>query len=79
MLIGCLLMAVGLAFIVINPFIGVIPGVLLILIGIAVAILGGLFRTVSALAGGGAKTCPECRSRIDRRATICAHCGHRFE
>jgi DNA-directed RNA polymerase subunit RPC12/RpoP len=79
MLIGCLLMVLGLFLIVINPILGTIPGVLLILAGIAMAILGGLFRTVSVLAGGGSKTCPDCRSRIDKRATVCAHCGHRFE
>jgi hypothetical protein len=78
MLFGCLLMAFGLALIVINPFIGVIPGVLLILVGIAVLILGGFLRTVSGLAGAATKTCPDCRSKVDRRASVCAHCGHEF-
>jgi hypothetical protein len=78
MLIGCLLMALGLVLIVINPFVGVFPGIVLILVGTVVAILGGFFRTVVGLAGGGSKICPDCRSKLDRRATVCAHCGHRF-
>ena len=51
MLIGCLLMVLGLVLIVINPFVGVAPGLLLIAVGTAVAILGGFFRTMAGIAG----------------------------
>ena len=25
------------------------------------------------------KTCPECKRTIDKRRTVCQHCGHKFE
>jgi len=27
----------------------------------------------------GAKTCPKCRDRVDRKASVCKSCGHNFQ
>jgi len=78
MLIGALLILFGIFLIVINPLFGLIPGILLIVLGIVVVILGGTLRGVGAVLGLGPKRCPQCRSKIDRQATVCPFCGFRY-
>jgi hypothetical protein len=77
-LIGALLILFGILLIVVNPLLGLIPGLVLIIAGILVVVLGGTIRGVGALLGTGPKRCPDCRSKIDSRASVCPHCGHRF-
>jgi hypothetical protein len=46
--------------------------VALIVALIALAPFGWLwFRSIS-------KPCPDCAERVDKRAKVCRHCGHRF-
>jgi hypothetical protein len=78
-LIAVLLILIGIFVIVSNPILGLIPGILLIVIGIVVGVLALLGRGIGAIAGIGAtKTCPECRSRIPASATVCRNCGYRY-
>ena len=80
MLIALILIIVGIVLIVSNPLLGFIPGILLIVIGLVVGALAMLGRGVGALAGiGSTKTCPECRSKIPSAATVCRHCGYRYD
>jgi ribosomal protein L40E len=79
MLIGLVLFVVGIFLIVINPILGFIPGILLIVFGIVGMVLGGLARGAFAvLRVGTTKTCPECRSSVPVPATVCRYCNHRF-
>ena len=80
MLIALILILVGIVLIVSNPLLGFIPGILLIVIGLVVGVLAMLGRGVGALSGiGSTKTCPECRSKIPSAATVCRHCGYRYD
>jgi len=63
-----------------NPLLGAIPGLLLIVVGLVLMVLGLLARGVGALAGiGSVKTCPDCRSKIPAPANVCRYCGHRYQ
>jgi hypothetical protein len=75
MLIGCLLVVFGLLLFLVNPLLGIIPRVLLIAAGVAFMLFGGIFRGVSAVTGGGNKTCPQCKSKVPRSATVCRYCN----
>jgi hypothetical protein len=79
MLIAALLILVGFILIVSNPLLGLIPGILLIVVGLVVLVLAMMGRGIGAIAGiGSTKTCPECRSKIPSAATVCRHCGYRY-
>ena len=79
MLLALLLFIVGVALIVSIPILGLIPGIPLILISIVVFVLALLGRGVGAIAGiGSTKTCPQCRSKVPRGASVCRYCNHRF-
>ncbi len=80
MIVALILILVGLFFIVSNPILGFIPGILLIVAGIVVGVLGALGRGIGAIASiGSTKTCPDCRSKIPSDASVCRHCGYRYE
>jgi hypothetical protein len=79
MLIAVLLILIGIFVIISNPILGLIPGLLLIVVGIVVGVLALLGRGIGAIAGlGETKSCPDCRSRIPASATVCRHCGYRY-
>ena len=77
-MIGLILLLVGIALIVINPIVGFIPGVILIVIGLVILVLSMLAKGAGAVLGTGPKTCPDCRSKIPRDASVCRHCGYRY-
>ena len=80
MVIAIILILVGIFLIVSNPLLGFIPGLLLIVIGLVVGVLAALGRGIGAIAGiGSTKTCPDCRTKIPSEATVCRHCGYRFQ
>lgn len=80
MLIALLLLAVGVAFIVMNPILGLIPGLIFIAIAIVVFVLAGLGKGIGAIAGiGSTKSCPECRSKIPSEAVVCRYCNYRYD
>ncbi len=63
-----------------NPILGLIPGILLIILSVVVFVFALLGRGIGTIAGiGSTKTCPDCRSKIPSDASVCAHCGYRFE
>lgn len=79
MLIALLLFIVGVALIVMNPILGLIPGVILIAISIVVFVLAILGKGLGAITGiGSTKTCPECRSKIPSAAVVCRYCNYRY-
>lgn len=79
MLIALVLVLVGVILIVSNPLLGLIPGILLVVVGLVVGILAMLGRGIGAIAGiGSRKTCSECRSQIPSAAVVCRHCGYRY-
>ena len=78
MILGGVLILFGILIIVINPLLGSIPGALLILLGVVAVVFGVLARGAGAVFGTGNKTCPDCRSRIPRRAAVCRFCGYRY-
>jgi hypothetical protein len=79
MLIALLLFLVGVVLIVSNPILRFIPGVLLIVVAIVVAVLAVLRKGLGAVAGIGAtKTCPDCRSKIPSAAAVCRYCNYRY-
>ena len=80
MVIAIILILIGIVLIVSNPLLGFIPGLLLIVIGLVVGVLAALGRGIGAIAGiGSTKTCPDCRSKIPSEATVCRHCGYRYQ
>ena len=79
MLFAILLIVIGIAFIVSIPILGLIPGIPLILIGLVMAVLALLGRSVGALLSiGSTKTCPQCRSKIPSGASVCGRCGYQY-
>ena len=70
---------IGIFLIFVNPILGLIPGILLILLSIVVLVFALLGRGIGAIFGiGSTKSCPDCRSRsLD--ASVCPHCGYRYE
>jgi hypothetical protein len=79
MVIALLLLLVGMVLIVSNPILGLIPGVILIVIALVVAVLAMLGKGVGAVASiGSTKTCPDCRSKIPSDAAVCRHCNYRY-
>lgn len=80
MVIAVLLVLVGVLLIASSPILGLIPGILLIVVGAVVAVLSLLGRGVGAfLRVGYTKSCPECRATMPATAEACPRCGHRFE
>ncbi len=80
MLIGLLILVVGIVFILINPILGLIPGLFLIVVAIIWFVFAVFFKGVGAIAGiGSTKQCPECRSKISSDATVCRYCNYRYE
>jgi Uncharacterised protein family UPF0547 len=80
MLIAFLIFLLGIALIVGVPVLGLIPGILLIVVAVVVAILALLGRGIGAIAGIGAeKTCPQCRTKVPSDAVVCRYCGYRWE
>ena len=79
-LISLVLLLIGIMLIVVNPILGLIPGLLLIVIAIVVFVLAVLGRGISAITGiGSTKSCPDCKSKIPSDATVCRHCGYRYD
>jgi hypothetical protein len=79
MLIALVLILFGIFLIVVNPFLGFIPGILLIVIGLVVGVLALLGRGVGAVLGiGSTKVCPDCRTKIPSGASVCRYCGYRY-
>jgi hypothetical protein len=80
MLIALLIFLLGVALIFGVPVLGLIPGILLIVVAIVVAVLALLGRGIGAVAGiGSTKTCPDCRTKIPSDAVVCRYCGYRWE
>lgn len=51
------------------------------MIEVAIAIVGvALFVVLMLLLSPGRRTrCSQCRARVDPKAKVCPHCGHRFD
>ena len=65
MLAALILFLIGIFLIFVNPILGLIPGILLILLSIVVLVFALLGRGIGAIAGiGSTKTCPDGRSKI---------------
>jgi ribosomal protein L40E len=78
-LVGLVLFMIGIIVIVSNPFLGFIPGILLIVVGIVAMAIGGFGKGAMAMLRlGSTRTCPECRSSIPAMANVCRYCGHRL-
>jgi len=79
MMVGLVLLLVGIALVVVNPILGLIPGVILAVIGLVILALSTVAKGAGAvLRIGSTKTCPDCRSKIPNAANVCMHCGYRF-
>jgi hypothetical protein len=79
MLIALVLILFGIFLIVVNPLLGFIPGILLIVIGLVVGVLALLGRGVGAVLGiGSTKVCPDGRTKIPSGASVCRYCGYRY-
>jgi hypothetical protein len=80
MLAALILFLIGIFLIFVNPVLGLIPGILLILLSIVVFVLALLGRGIGAIFSiGSTKTCPDCKSKIPSDASVCSHCGYRYE
>ena len=80
MLIALILFLIGVVLIVSNLLLGLLPGVLLIILSIVVAVFALLGKSIGAIAGiSSTKKCPECRSEILSDAAVCRYCGFRYE
>jgi ribosomal protein L40E len=80
LLIGLLLLLVGIIVFVVNPIVGIIPGAVLVLVGLFVMVMSGLAKGADALLSiGSTKTCPECRSKIPSDAVVCRYCNFRYK
>jgi hypothetical protein len=79
MIAALILFLLGILLIFLNPILGLIPGILLIVLSIIVFVFALLGRGIGAIAGiGSTKTCPECRSKIPSDASVCRSCGFRY-
>ncbi len=79
MLIAIILIVLGVLAFASIPILGWILGPILILLGLAIAILASLGRSLGALFRvGSTKTCPDCKSQIPSDAKVCSHCGYRY-
>lgn len=79
MLIALLLIVLGIVLIASIPILGLIPGVILIVIGVVVGVLSLLGKGIGAVAGiGSTKTCPDCQSKIPSAASVCRYCHYRY-
>lgn len=84
MIVGIVLVLLGMALILNNLILGLLPGLILIALGIVAIVVGGLWRGgLAVLRLGGqpvaTKTCPECRAVVPTNASFCATCGHKFQ
>jgi hypothetical protein len=74
------LFVVGVVIILINPIVGLVPGVFLMILALVVGVIGLLARRVGVFAGlGPKKRCPECMAKIPANAALCRSCGHHYE
>ena len=86
MIFGIALVVVGAILFFFVPFIGLIPGALMMVFGGILVVLnlvktGARTTAVAAKAAHRASTtkpCPDCKTRIPADATVCAACGHRY-
>lgn len=79
MLIAVMLIVVGIVLIASIPILGLIPGLILIVIGVVVGVLSLLGKGIGAVAGiGSTKSCPDCKSKIPSAASVCRHCHYRY-
>ena len=80
MLAALILFLIGIFVIFVNPILGLIPGIMLILLSIVVLVFALLGRGIGAIFSiGSTKTCPDCRSKIPSGPSVCSNCGYRYE
>ena len=92
MIVGLVLLILGVALIWNNLILGLIPGLILIVIGIVAIVVGGLWRGGLAVLragsanggsttgpGGPTKVCPACHNAVASSAAFCPTCGHQFQ
>jgi hypothetical protein len=79
-IVGVVLVVVGIALIWSNLILGLIPGLILIALGIVALVISGVWRGgLAVLRFGSTKSCPACHSAVPTSAAYCATCGHQFQ